>query len=144
MACFIDMVNRSSSRRWIIYLDIKIIALYFQKRKQNDWRLNLPLLVAHSHLVTCSTQIPVMGERWYIHIYIHAPQAKVQLSLKFLWVYHIQLDYILANKRYVLASRTICRTDATAPIAASIEEITAMLVFTQNTALLLDGLKATL
>lgn len=51
---------------------------------------------------------------------------------------------MLANKLYVLASRTICLTDATAPTAANIVETTAINVFPQKIKPFLDGLKVTL
>lgn len=51
---------------------------------------------------------------------------------------------MLANKLYVFASRTICLTEATPPIATKIEETVAMDVLIQKIRLCLDGLKVTL
>lgn len=52
--------------------------------------------------------------------------------------------YMFANKRYVLASRTICLTDDTAPINENTVETTAIMVFPQNIKLFLEGLNVTL
>ena len=52
--------------------------------------------------------------------------------------------YWLANKRYVLASITICRTDATAPPVDKAVDATAMNVLPQNTRPRFEGLKVTL
>ena len=59
-------------------------------------------------------------------------------------IYNRFTPYTLANKWYVLVSRTICLTDDTAPTAASAEDTTAMVVFIQKTRLFLEGLKLTL
>ena len=65
----------------------------------------------------------------------------------FWFFYHIcytKYFYILANKRYALASITICRIDAIAPMAANAVDATAMNVLPQNTRPRFEGLKVTL
>jgi hypothetical protein len=82
----------------------------------------------------------------YIYIYIFLHHMIFYIHIIYMHLSFVCYIYfhMLANKRYVLASRTICRTDATAPTMDNTEEATAINVLPQKTRPRFEGLKVTL